>query len=172
MSLKGQYFRSEAFRSGGKKVKILGWGGIIDQANLTAQNPSCDLLEADMQVRLSIVTYILPRQVDFRNHRCPIGSEKKLCIHHEDLPPANSCFGDSGGPLLLDQNGFAVVIGVTSYKQIRKCSLGDFTCMLDVKCSSESINIHTKVQAYLPWIKEITAQGKSKFTKRIFLFIG
>ena len=52
MSLKGQYFRSEAFRSGGKKVKILGWGGIIDQANLTSQNPSCDLLEADMQVRL------------------------------------------------------------------------------------------------------------------------
>ena len=174
MSLKGQYFRSEAFRSDGKKVKILGWGGIVDHANMTAQNSSCDLLEADMQVRLWIFTTHCLAQVDFRNHRCPTSmwSEKKLCIHHEDLPPANGCFGDSGGPLLLDQNGFAVVIGVTSYKQIRKCSLGDFKCMLDVKCDSESINIHTKVQAYLPWIKEITAQGKSKFTKRIFLFIG
>ena len=51
-TLKGQYFRSEAFQSGGKKVKVLGWGGIVDQANTTAQNSSCDLLEADMQVRL------------------------------------------------------------------------------------------------------------------------
>ena len=52
MSLKGQYFRSEAFQSGGKKVKVLGWGGIVDNANMTAQNLSCDLLEADMQVTL------------------------------------------------------------------------------------------------------------------------
>ena len=83
-----------------------------------------------------------------------------LCIHHEDQPPANTCFGDSGGPSLLDQNGFAVVIGLTSYGQPPKCSLGDFKCALDVKCRSEGIDVHTKVKAYLPWIKEITAQGK------------
>ena len=100
--------------------------------------------------------------MDFRNHRCPVRSETKLCIHHEDQPSASTCFGDSGGPSLLDQNGFAVVIGVTSYGQNPKCPLGDFKCILDGKCFSESIEIHTKVKAYLPWIKEITEQGKLK----------
>ena len=106
--------------------------------------------------------------MDFRGHRCPVRSETKLCIHHEDQPPANTCFGDSGGPSLLDQNGFAVVIGLTSYGQNPKCSLGDFKCVLDTPCRSEGTDIHTKVKAYLPWIKEITGQGKSKFTKIIF----
>ena len=37
----------------GKTVKILGWGGTIDQANITtSQNMSCDLLEASMQVNI------------------------------------------------------------------------------------------------------------------------
>ena len=38
--------------NGGKTVKILGWGGAIDQANATSQNMSCDLLEASMQVNI------------------------------------------------------------------------------------------------------------------------
>ena len=38
--------------NGGKTVKILGWGGTIDQANATSQNISCDLLEASMQVNI------------------------------------------------------------------------------------------------------------------------
>ena len=44
----------------GKTVKILGWGGIIDQANATSQNMSCDLLEASMQVNfVACVTHWL-----------------------------------------------------------------------------------------------------------------
>ena len=42
----------------GKTVKILGWGGTIDQANATSQNMSCDLLEASMQVNMQIVLHI------------------------------------------------------------------------------------------------------------------
>ena len=57
-------FRSEAFASDGKKVKILGWGGILDNANLTSQNISCDLLEAAMQVKSESSIYIyLPRWI-------------------------------------------------------------------------------------------------------------
>ena len=57
-------FRSESFVSDGKKVKILGWGGILDNANLTSQNISCDLLEAAMQVKSESSIYIyLPRWI-------------------------------------------------------------------------------------------------------------
>ena len=98
--------------------------------------------------------------MDWYGQRCPAVSKTKLCIHHEDQPPASACFGDSGGPLILDQNGFAMVIGITSYLQTPKCSPGDFRCILDNKCRTDSIDIYTKVKAYLPWIKEITGQGK------------
>ena len=140
--------------NGGKTVKILGWGGTIDQANATSQNMSCDLLEASMQVNIvDCVAHWLAQVDDLYNHSCPSVSKAKLCIHRQEQPPAQNCFGDSGGPLMKDENGFGVVIGVSSFIQAFK---------VDLTCGTDNEAVFTKVQDFLPWIQNMTLQGKSK----------
>ena len=54
---------------------------------------------------------------------------------------------------MKDENGFGVVIGVSSFIQAFK---------VDLTCGTHNEAIFTKVQDFLPWIKDVTAQGKSK----------
>ena len=70
--------------------------------------------------------------------RCPIPRvpDTMICAHHEDLPPAQICVGDSGGPLILDESGYGVVIGVASYIQASNCKQGDLKCILNYKLQS------------------------------------
>ena len=38
---------------------------------------------------------------------------KKICLHHQNIfPPATACSGDSGGPLIMNEGGYSVVVGV------------------------------------------------------------
>ena len=106
--------------------------------------------------------------------RCPIPRvpDTVICAHHEDLPPAQICVGDSGGPLMLDESGYGVVIGVTSMIVNAKCPQGDLKCFLDLKCNSDSVAVYTKVDAYLPWIKETTGQGNSCAASPTSFFLG
>ena len=142
---------------------ILGWGGTIDKANKTSQGKlPCDLLKANTQVNHCLCHVIA--QVDV-GHRCPTASvldsstNTQICTHHEDGPPAQACFGDSGGPLIMDEGGYGVVIGVVSYGQMPKCPQGDWKCNFDGKCNKDGVAVYTKVEAYLPWIKKTTGQG-------------
>ena len=76
--------------------------------------------------------------------------DKKICTNYvpgSGLPPASSCFGDSGGPLTVNENGYQVVIGIVSS--------GYGPCVP----RSTKADIYTKVQAYLPWITKIIGQG-------------
>ena len=86
--------------------------------------------------------------------------ETLICVHHEDLPAANTCYGDSGGPLIMDERGYGVVIGVSSFiNGNSKCRSGDWKCHLELRCNKDGVAAYTKVDAYLPWIKKITKQG-------------
>ena len=54
---------------------------------------------------------------------------------------------------MKDENGFGVVIGVSSFIKAFK---------VDLTCGTDNGAVFTKVQDFLPWIKDVTAQGKSK----------
>ena len=93
--------------------------------------------------------------------KCPIASKTKMCIHHGGGKPAQACMGDSGGPLTVDRGGVRQVIGVASYLAPPYCSPIDIASRkCKSTCESENIAVYTKVQAYLPWIQEITGIGK------------
>ena len=53
---------------------------------------------------------------------------------------------------MKDENCCSVVIGVSSLQAFK----------VDSTCGTDNEAIFTKVQDFLPWIKDVTAQGKSK----------
>ena len=129
------------------KMKPLVVRPLTKKISLRIPLPQCDLLEAY-------------QKVDSR-HRCPAQSERKICIHHGDEKAAQACSGDSGGPLIMDQGGYGVVIGVASYITMRDCPPEDIKCLMDARCNKDGVSVYTKVSAYLPWIKKTTGQGKN-----------
>ena len=96
-------------------------------------------------------------------YKCPTAAsplEKHLCVHNRDEPPAQICSGDSGGPLIMDERGYGVVVGVTSGTfPSTNCRHGDWKCMRTIKCDKDKVGLFTNVEAYLPWIKNTTGQG-------------
>ena len=145
------------FQIDGRQATILGWGG-TEQSSLM---PSCHLLEADIKVMYTTMT-TLSAQVDHKlGRKCPATSDSKICVHHGDLKPAKTCDGDSGGPLLVNEGGMGVLIGVSSYSPRPTCPKNATSCVLGGNCDKSGVAIFTKVQYFLPWIKNITSTSTS-----------
>ena len=89
---------------------------------------------------------------------CKTEWPNKLCLHHGNvLPPATACFGDSGGPLIVNEGGYSVVIGVANV-------IVDTTNLTSptTKCNpTKGVSMYSEVQAYLPWIKSKIGQGQN-----------
>ena len=89
---------------------------------------------------------------------CKTEWPNKLCLHHGNvLPPATACFGDSGGPLIVNEGGYSVVIGVANF-------IVDTTNLTSptTKCNpTKGVSMYSEVQAYLPWIKSKIGQGQN-----------
>ena len=91
------------------------------------------------------------------SHRCPLGSKSKICVHYGDETHASTCKGDSGGPLMMTDGFYGFVIGVVSYGEDPDCSPFDLKCINSKTiCSSDNVAVFTKVQFFLPWIRNIT----------------
>ena len=63
-------------------------------------------------------------------------------------------------PLMINQGGYGVIIGVSSFGQPPDCSPTDINCLMDFSCKTADVAVYTKVSAYIPWIKETTGEGK------------
>lgn len=109
--------------SPGTKSRILGWGATQPDGSGAPENLQ--------QLDTSVV----------ENSECTEIGDKDLCT---DNPNGDSgaCYGDSGGPQIVDNNGEWVLIGATS-----RSGNGDPTC-------ATGPSIYTNVTAYTDWINE------------------
>ena len=64
---------------------------------------------------------------------------------------------------MMSDGFYGFVIGVASYIESADCSPFDEACMNSKTiCSSDNVAVFTKVQFYLPWIRNITGlKGKN-----------
>lgn len=84
---------------------------------------------------LAIVTIILHTMTyDYKTQICAVG----------DPAPQGVCRGDSGGSLVIDQNGENIIVGIVSY--------GAFWCPNDYDFPLYL----TQVSGFLSWINEKT----------------
>ena len=160
-------------------AKISGFGGI--QSNRTKEeNPvTCSLKEAYLKVFLLFdMTFLkfettqvasceklLPdaKDIPLNHTKKPYPKDwrsKKICLHHGSvLPPATACSGDSGGPLIVNEGGYSVVMGVASL--IFDPNI-NFQKQEPTRCGgAKTVSTYAEVQAYLPWIKSIIGQGQN-----------
>ena len=94
------------------------------------------------------------------SRNCPVAHDTKFCVHHRPFKPAQACYGDSGGPLILNAGGYGVVVGVASYIQCPDCPPDDYKCLQNAICNKNDVSVYTNIQPFLPWIKSITGEGK------------
>lgn len=69
-------------------------------------------------------------------------SEDKVCFRNNYENNETICGGDSGGPLVCNENGKAVLIGVTSHTATPACVEDGYP------------NMFAKVAFFLSWIQE------------------
>ena len=61
---------------------------------------------------------------------------------------------------MINHGDYGVVIGVLSFGQPVECNPLDLKCLMNYNCNSTEVAVYTRVSAYIPWIKNITGEGK------------
>ena len=69
-----------------------------------------------------------------------------------------TCFGDSGGPIVVEKNSNFVLVGVTSMGPPSEMFLSwPPRCMC---CYDKDPEVHGRVSAVLPWITQVLEERK------------
>merc|ERR1719323_1251885 len=121
----------------GKASTISGWGGTKAYTPLkpVKQPGQCGLKE-------TIVNILKTSDKKCSDFLGDSSSTTRLCAWAKGT---DSCQGDSGGPLTVAENGKYVLLGVVSYGS---------------GCATEHPGVYARVQGFLPWIKNIIADGE------------
>ena len=122
--------------SPGELAKIVGWG--VTEVGLDGQpKASAHLVDQLHEADLPIVSYRVCKDAMGAGNI----TQNMLCAGYKD-GGVDSCVGDSGGPLLVQDNG--------RYKQVGIVSFGDGCAKPD------RYGVYTRVPMYSAWISELT----------------
>ncbi|XP_040577217.1 tryptase beta-2 [Lepeophtheirus salmonis] len=106
-------------------VVVSGWGRTDPKVDLAASR----LMRADLYVKN------ISSSICKRGKEGVVDPDSLLCIWN---PPSSGCFGDSGGPVTLEESGRCILVGVISQ---------------GVQCGATGQGaINVKVSYYLDWI--------------------
>merc|ERR1712210_230439 len=121
----------------GKASTVSGWGGTkaYTPLNPVDQPRQCALKEA-------ILNVLKPSDKKCSDFIGDSSSTTQLCAWAKGK---DACQGDSGGPLTVAENGKYVLLGVVSFGS---------------GCATEHPGVYARVQGFLPWIKNIIADGE------------
>merc|ERR1712110_372941 len=121
----------------GKASTVSGWGGTkaYTPLNPMDQPRQCALKEA-------ILNILKPSDKKCSDFIGDSSSTTRLCAWGKGT---DACQGDSGGPLTVAENGKYVLLGVVSFGS---------------GCATEHPGVYARVQGFLPWIKNIIADGE------------
>merc|ERR1712037_894215 len=121
----------------GKASTVSGWGGTKAYTPLKPvdQPRQCALKEA-------ILNVLKPSDKKCSDFIGDPSSTTQLCAWAKGK---DACQGDSGGPLTVAENGKYVLLGVVSFGS---------------GCATEHPGVYARVQGFLPWIKNIIADGE------------
>merc|ERR1712106_162912 len=117
---------------------VSGWGGTVGyNPGAQVQQPrQCELKETSVKI-LKSSNELCTKTTDG-------DSKTRMCAFAKGT---DSCQGDSGGPMTVVENGKYALVGVVSY---------------GAGCASSYPGVYARVQNYLPWIKQLTADGECK----------
>jgi len=121
----------------GKASTVSGWGG-------TKANTPMEPVDQPRQCALkeTIINILKPSSKKCSDFIGDSSSTTLLCGWAKG---SDACQGDSGGPLTVAENGKYVLLGVVSYGS---------------GCATENPGVYARVQGFLPWIKNIIADGE------------
>merc|ERR1712083_560063 len=121
----------------GKASTVSGWGG-------TKANTPMEPVDQPRQCTLkeTIINILKPSSKKCSDFIGDSSSTTLLCGWAKG---SDACQGDSGGPLTVAENGKYVLLGVVSYGS---------------GCATENPGVYARVQGFLPWIKNIIADGE------------
>jgi secreted trypsin-like serine protease len=126
----------------GDEVVAAGWGTYAEDYD--NEKYTLDHLQ---QIRLTVL--------DPYSAQCNTGEigdkwdKPNIICAHKRSKPSGTCFGDSGGPVLVYRNKRWILIGVISFGHFIKDETSKY---LKLKCDASKPSYFVKVSSYLDWI--------------------
>ncbi|XP_055589412.1 collagenase-like [Uranotaenia lowii] len=124
----------ETFES--KRATISGFGTTVD-SNLNEPSQELNWIDVTVISNEECYTVYGPYLV----------LDSTICASGADDLSQGPCFGDSGGPLTIQENGTSLQIGVASFVSASGCSSGMPAG-------------YARISFYVEWINEITSSGR------------
>lgn len=81
-----------------------------------------------------------------------VNGEKQICAGGDGAK--GTCMGDSGGPLMHENQGVYEIVGIVSFGSGNRCA------------KLNTPDIYTKVFAYKDWVNEVMEQKRQEYLTR------
>lgn len=136
---------------GSMPATIVGWGStekweVGENAPPFIVGSQCILKEANLMIMEDDDPVCLANTIGWENQK----AMSNMCARSDPVGTAGACLGDNGGPLILNNMGKALLVGVWSYPG---------GAMGGCATSTGEPDVYTRVSNYLDFIRASTSDG-------------